>query len=158
MTSTKRRGPAESRDRGGIWDPEVRREGGERKKRGGSERRKGGQTRGRAGRRAGAGRGETRAARRPHAPGEREARGGGAEGGGRQVRGREDAGDRRVPVGSTPRAGRGGPRGRSSARLRGGAGRAGGAPGMSQVLPAAGSVLQRSVAAPGNQPQPQVVD
>ncbi|XP_034522777.1 basic leucine zipper transcriptional factor ATF-like 3 [Ailuropoda melanoleuca] len=26
---------------------------------------------------------------------------------------------------------------------------------MSQVLPAAGSVLQRSVAAPGNQPQPQ---
>ncbi|XP_021538222.1 basic leucine zipper transcriptional factor ATF-like 3 [Neomonachus schauinslandi] len=27
---------------------------------------------------------------------------------------------------------------------------------MSQVLPAAGSVLQRSVAAPGNQPQPQV--
>lgn len=35
------------------------------------------------------------------------------------------------------------------------AGRAGGAPGMSQGLPAAGSVLQRSVAAPGNQPQPQ---
>ncbi|XP_044122221.1 basic leucine zipper transcriptional factor ATF-like 3 isoform X1 [Neovison vison] len=29
---------------------------------------------------------------------------------------------------------------------------------MSQVLPAAGSVLQRSVAAPGNQPQPQSPD
>lgn len=29
---------------------------------------------------------------------------------------------------------------------------------MSQVLPAAGSVLQRSVSAPGNQPQPQVVE
>ena len=32
VTSTKCRGPAESRRRGGIWDPEVRREGGERRK------------------------------------------------------------------------------------------------------------------------------
>uniref|UniRef100_A0A8B9YAD9 Basic leucine zipper ATF-like transcription factor 3 n=2 Tax=Bovidae TaxID=9895 RepID=A0A8B9YAD9_BOSMU len=47
------------------------------------------------------------------------------------------------------------PRGRSSARLRGGPGRAGAAPGMSQGLPAAGSVLHRSVSAPGNQARPQ---
>ena len=123
VTSTKSEAPAESRDRGGIWDPEVRREGGERRKRGGGGRRRG---RGR--------------------------------GGGRQVLGRGDAGGGREPVGSSPRAGRAGPGGRSSARLRGGAGRAREARGMSQGLPAAGSVLQRSFAAPGNQAQPQVVD
>lgn len=32
VTSTKPGAPAERRGRGGIWDPEVRREGGERRK------------------------------------------------------------------------------------------------------------------------------
>ena len=44
------------------------------------------------------------------------------------MRRREDAPSAKEPVGSAPRAGRAGPRGRSSARLRGWAGRAGAAP------------------------------
>lgn len=78
MTSTKSGAPAESCDRGGIWDPEVRREGGDRRKRGGGGRRRGGADLG-TGRTAGRdeGVGKPSDTQRAREPGEREARGAG---------------------------------------------------------------------------------
>lgn len=123
----KRGAAAESRDRGGIWDPEVQQLGGERRKSGG-----GGRQRGRGGLGdgkdsvlgLGEGWGGLASAQCSVEPGEREVEGAGRRADGRQVPGREDAEGARAPVGSAPRAGRRGRGGRPllrQAARRGGA-------------------------------------
>lgn len=147
VTSTKRGGRGGGKPRQG-WDLGPRGAAPE------EETRRDGSRRGRAESATGRdGGGEARAAgaQKLLERGEREARGrGGARAGRcrRRCGGRESAGRQRPAC-----------RARRAARplLRKAGRRGRRAPGMSQGLPAAGSVPPRSVAAPGNQSQPQVV-